>query len=111
MRTQTKVKGRDSLVVHLNGVESHPKVAEMGEFLTHRVPAINKALSLKPDIGVPVGSLSRQMLRPGTNSHSITNDNSCKQRIATFYLAKMGSRKELFEHRKYFFFCIMPRYL
>ena len=81
-------------------VESHPKVTEMCEFLTHRVPAINKAISLKPDLGVPVGSFSRQMLRPGTSSHKIADDNGCKQRIATFYLAKMGARKQLFEHRK-----------
>ena len=62
IRTQTKVNGRYSLVVHLNGVESHPEVAEMCEFLTHRVPAINKALGRQPDLGVPVGSFSRPML-------------------------------------------------
>ena len=62
------------------------------------MPVINRALSLQPDLGVPIG---RQMLRPGINSHTITNDSGSKQRIATFYLAKMGSRKDLFEHCKY----------
>ena len=48
--------------MHCNGVEAHPKVLEMSKLLTHKVPAISKALSLKPDLGVPVGSFNRQML-------------------------------------------------
>ena len=56
----------------------------------------------KADLGVPVSSFTRQMLRPGTNSNGIINENGCKQRIATFYLAKMGPKRKLFEHHKSF---------
>ena len=79
MRTNTKVNGKESLVVHINSLNNHPEVLRVGESLSHVKATIDKVLMCKPARGTPAESYCRRLLKQGVSGDTITTENGNKQ--------------------------------